>query len=310
VFQVAGFEQYDFQQRGVTEQFLGNADVYVEKFTNPAHFRDLYARALKVTHLTSSCAPLRVFDIGTGGGNSVFAIRELLPNTTIVGVDISRPLLEFCSLMAEQRYHVPSGAMALLCADLFSVDVVPHSADLVTGSSILHHMLEPEAIVAQALTALKPGGYAIFTEPFEIGHGILRGIYSLILELDQSKREPLPNTLKTWLSAYVKDFDARRGVGNIREYTRRLDDKWFFTDSWFRSMGKQHHCDVTIMPSHGSGTVFWNQFVYSARMFNGSDANELPMWAKAVFNKFDETFSAQQLAEIPFGGIVVMHKMN
>ena len=52
--------------------------------------------------------------------------------------------------------------------------VRPASADLVVGSAILHHLVEPAPFVEQAMRILRPGGAAIFFEPFEGGYAILR----------------------------------------------------------------------------------------------------------------------------------------
>lgn len=308
VLQVAGFDQYDFRQRGVTEQFLGDAETYSRKYTNPTRARSVLEKGFSQANIAVESGPLRLLDIGTGGGNSVFALREMLPNASVLGVDISRPLLEICSRLADERYAAQPGDMTLLCADLYDLDVVPEAVDFVTGIAILHHMLDPGAIVAKMLTALKPGGYAIFNEPFEIGHGILRGIFATILNMEEG-REPLPASLKHWMAAFITDFDARRGIGHVREgRTKFLDDKWYFTDAWFRALGRQYKCDLTIVPTHADADIFWRHFERSASIHNESDAGALPQWAKDVFTAFDESYSAQQLADLPIGGVVVMRK--
>ncbi len=308
VLQIAGFDAYDFKQRGVTEQFLGDAETYFQKYTNPARARSVFEKAFSEASISTCSGRLRVLDIGTGGGHSVFAIRDILPDASVLGIDISRPLLEICSRFADERYAHQRGEMALLCADLYDVDVIPESVDFVTGFAILHHMLDPGAIVAKMLTALKPGGYAIFNEPFEIGHGILRGIFATILNMEEG-REPLPASLKHWMAAFITDFDARRGIGHVREgRTKFLDDKWYFTDAWFRALGRQYKCDLTIIPTHADADIFWRHFERSASIHNGSDAGALPQWAKDVFTAFDESYSAQQLADLPIGGVVVMRK--
>jgi SAM-dependent methyltransferase len=306
IYKVAGFDDYDFAELGVTDQFLSDAETYYEKYTNPVHFKELYARALQVIRVPQR--RLNVLDIGTGGGNSVFAIRTLLPDIDVFGVDISQPLLELCSRAAVDRFGVAADRMVLLCADLYALNVVPNSVDLVTGSSILHHMVEPGPIVAKALTALRSGGHAVFTEPFESGHGILRGIYATILAAEARYGEPIPILVHDYMTAFIRDFDARRGIGDVRDYTRHLDDKWYFTTEWFRSLARQYGCDVMIIPTHGSNAIFWHHFVHMARFHNGADANALPDWAKAVFHQMDDSFSRQQLDELPFTGIVVLRK--
>ena len=49
----------------------------------------------------------------------------------------------------------------------------PGVADLAVGAAILHHILDPAKVLASCHRALKPGGWAIFFEPFEAGNTIV-----------------------------------------------------------------------------------------------------------------------------------------
>lgn len=52
----------------------------------------------------------------------------------------------------------------------------PDSFDMVVGGAILHHPLDGTKALAAAYRALKPGGVALFLEPFE-GLAIVRVIF-------------------------------------------------------------------------------------------------------------------------------------
>lgn len=293
---------------GVSDQFLGNAAEYIAKYTNPSHFIDIYRRALTQVTLPNSTDEIRVLDIGVGGGNSAFALFHLIERATVLGVDISLPLLRICA-QAAPGFGIEDDRLTLLRADLAQLTPAPGTVDLVTGASILHHLLDPAQIIETALPALRPGGVAIFFEPFEDGHGILRGIYAAILEAEPRHKTAVPDALRQHMTAYIRDFDARKGIGTVREHTRFLDDKWMFTKSWFETLGKRCGCrQVRFIPTHSHQQIFWRQFVVQARLDNGSDAAGLPDWGKQIFAAFDDSFSTAQLAELCFTGIIVMER--
>ena len=308
IFKVQGFDGYDFAALGVTDHFLDNAAAYFEKYTNPAHFRDLYRLGLKAIDLPDG--PLSVLDIGTGGGNSIFAIYDILGKERVnaLGVDISPQLLELCGLVAERDYALDGCSLSLLCANLYDLDLKRGSVDLVTGSSILHHMLDPQPIVELTVMALKPGGSVIFTEPFEDAYGILRTAYATITSVSERLNDPLPEDFATFIQEFSQDFDARRGIGDVRTYTQYLDDKWYFTRSWFQDLARALECDVKIIPTHGGHDIFWNEAVAHSRLHNGADAALLPEWAQTVITGFDQSFSPAQINEFAFTGIVIFTK--
>ena len=309
IFKVDGFDGYDFAELGVTDQFLENADLYFQRYTNPEHFNALYRIALDLVDLDGRDS-IDILDIGTGGGNSIFALSELLAPRKLraLGVDISPPLLELCSRYA-RNYGLGEESLNLLCADLYDLSLNAGSVDLVAGSSILHHMIDPGPIVELALAALRPGGYAVFTEPFEDGHGILTSAYRAALELEAQQQSKLPPQLRTFLKEFLRDFDARKGIGSVRDYTKYLDDKWFFSKRWFQEYAERHSCSLRIVPTHATNeTVFWDTFTVQSRLHNGFDSEQVPDWFEILVRSLDSSFSLEQKREICFTGVVVMRR--
>lgn len=308
IFKTENFDDYDFRARGVTNQFLADAAKYYDRYTNPAHFKHLYSLALASITIPTS-RRLRVLDIGTGGGNSLFAILDLVGDIDALGVDISAPLLGLCSAAAETQYRQRDN-ISLLCADLFDLDVIADSADIVSGSSILHHMIEPQRVLDIAVTALRPGGHAIFTEPFESGAGVLRGIYATIIALSERHADLDPQVAK-YLANFIRDFDARKGIGEIRPYTQHLDDKWFFTRQWFETQAARLGCTCRIRSSvEHQREWFSRTFRIGLRMSGQNEDLPVPDWAMSVLRAFDETFSAAARDEIMVTGIVVLQKRD
>lgn len=310
VYRIKEAANYDFAARGVTQQFLGDAASYYDRYTNPAHFRHLYSIAFRAGQIDPARVS-RVLDIGTGGGNSVFAIRDLAPKAQITGVDISQPLLEMCARAATDQFNVRDDSLAMLVADLYDLKPIANSVDLISGASILHHMLDPEALVLHVMRALKPGGRAIFNEPLEEAHSIFRAIVAGILEDNESRADArLPDSTLQFMAAYVRDFDARRGIGHVRDHTKWLDDKWFFTRSWFEDVARKSKCSaISITRTHGGMDMFWRQFVVMARLFGDpTPPDALPSWAKRRFALFDESLSDRQKEDCTFSAVVVMQR--
>lgn len=59
---------------GVTDQFMENAETYHARYYDNKSWTNLLCRALEKSCIDRSL-PLRILDIGSGSGNTVFAAR-------------------------------------------------------------------------------------------------------------------------------------------------------------------------------------------------------------------------------------------
>ena len=101
-------------------------------------------------------------------------------------------------------------------------------ADLVLGSAILHHLVEPGRCVEAAIRALKPGGSAVFFEPFEAGHAISRVIIAEICRAAAVKEFSSPAL--TWLAEISVEWNLQIQRDKLPGW-QELDDKWLFPRS-------------------------------------------------------------------------------
>ena len=98
----------------------------------------------------------KVLELGCGSG---YFTKELakLP-IDLVAIDISPSLLEVA------RKSIVSPRVQIVEGNAYDLDFADHSFDSVVGSSVLHH-LECDAAIRETYRVLKPGGWAVFTEP-------------------------------------------------------------------------------------------------------------------------------------------------
>ena len=113
----------------------------------------------------------------------------------------------------------------------------PGGFDLVVGSAILHHILDPRDTVRACATALGPGGQAIFFEPFEIGFVVLRILYEEILA--NRTTLGLDDDVADLFQRNVLDIQVRTGTDKGPDLYRKIDDKWLFTRSYFERVRRE-----------------------------------------------------------------------
>ena len=171
------------KKSGVTNQFFADAEDYHERYCDVPHFRNLIKEALDRVGWPSDGAV--VLDIGSGSGNSVLPCLDLLETALIVAIDISPKLLKILqrTLISNQRNE---SRVALVCMDATRSPFNTSCFDLVIGAAILHHLIDPTAALLTASKVLKPGGHAIFFEPFENGNAILYLAYKEIVKRAES----------------------------------------------------------------------------------------------------------------------------
>lgn len=258
---------------GVTQQFIRNAGTYHKKYLALEHFANLINGAL--TKIGYAKADPVILDIGSGSGNTVFPALDRFPNSNIVATDISENLLAILrdQLATEEKYK---NRVGLVCVDVTQNHFAENSFDLVIGAAILHHLLDPRPALEAVCSALKPGGYAIFFEPFEYGSALLRVAYGDIVEqamrragLDPGEvidgryigvlarklrlaymalikrsmvkqggpvSDIMDGAVINFLKNMILDYTCRSGSDKPEHVFAGIDDKWLFTKSYFEGI--------------------------------------------------------------------------
>jgi SAM-dependent methyltransferase len=288
---------------GVTAQFLENAEAYHRAYFDTGYWNFLLGNALREARI--GAAPRRVIDIGSGSGNSVIPLAERFPAAEIVATDISPQLLAILRDFLRRR---PDGdrRFGLVCVDAMAARYCPEVADLAVGAAILHHILEPERVLAACFHALAPGGWAIFFEPFESGNAFLKFTYRRILAQASAAERTTPGL--RFIERMVEDYARRERPRSDPSY-RDLDDKWMFTRTYFdRLRAEQGWAELVTYALNVSPTGFRDQAAVHLRLGAGLAADALPAWAWTVIDEADASLSDDLRRELAQEGAVLLRK--
>lgn len=289
---------------GITAQFLENAEAYHQRFSNSAYFRLLIEQALAATPLATR-APL-ILDLGSGSGNSVWPCLELFAQAQVVATDLSPNLLSILRDHAASR-GADAARLTTVCMDATRDYYAADRFDFAVGAAILHHLIDPVAALAAVHRALKPGGIALFFEPFENGNALLMLAYEDLIA--EAATQPLREDVLAFLKRMVHDFRVRSAIRPEQPGFAELDDKWIFTKRWFeRAAAKCGYRELIIEPLHDLDRPFANQTRANLNMGLGLPPEALPDWAWARIDRLDQAFSPDLRADLLIEGRVVLRK--
>jgi ubiquinone/menaquinone biosynthesis C-methylase UbiE len=290
---------------GVTAQFLDNAEQYHRSYFDTGYWNFLLGNALAAAG--NPAAPRRIIDIGSGSGNSVIPLADRFPDAEIVATDISPQLLVILRNFLRTR---PDGdqRFGLVCVDAMAARYRPEVANLAVGAAILHHILEPDRVLASCFHALAPGGWAIFFEPFEAGNTLLKFAYRRIVAAASSAERGTAGF--GFLERMLADYKRREQPSSNPIY-RELDDKWMFTRTYFeRVRDAQGWSELITYALNVSPTGLRDQATVHLRLGAGLTAEALPAWAWSVIDEADAGISDDLRREMGQEAAVLLRKAS
>ncbi|HEX8013581.1 MAG TPA: methyltransferase domain-containing protein, partial [Casimicrobiaceae bacterium] len=194
----------------------------------------------------------------------------------------------------------------LVCVDAMAANYRPGVADLAVGAAILHHILEPERVLASCFHALAPGGWAIFFEPFEAGNALLKLTYRRILAQASAMERVAPGF--EFIERMLEDYKRRERPHSDPIY-RELDDKWMFTRTYFeRLRASQGWAELITYALNVSPTGLRDQATVHLRLGAGLAPEALPAWAWAIVDEADASVSDDLRRELAQEGAVLLRK--
>lgn len=290
----------------ISDQFKANAGEYHARYAAAAHFQALFEQTIGKLGLSIPEAPL-IFDMGSGSGaNSVVPCFNLFPGARQVASDLSGDLLAMLADYAADRGL--SDRVVCVVMDAMGQGVMPERFDLVTGAAILHHLVRPVLGLAAAARALKPGGQAIFFEPFD-GYGLIRLAYERILAEAALRREPLEHKAEAALRAMARDIAARTSPDPKAPGFADLDDKWLFSREQFEVMARNAgFASVRFVPHNDHETLYRDLALVQLRLSAGRDDLALPAWAMDILDAFDRAMPRTAKGQLMLEASVVLTK--
>ena len=302
---------------GVTEQFLSEAHAYHKKYTNYIHFQYLITKALKKTKFVME-KPV-ILDIGSGSGNTVIPLLKLFPESTVIACDISPNMLAILRDYLENMSDASSERCCLMATDAMNDYFKRDHYDLVVGAAILHHVFDVRKTMFSIYNSLKPGGKAIFFEPFEAGHALLRIAFQNILERAEeierkawkiyfSKRKPiLSDEIKFFLQSKISEYDKR--ISPNLDHKLKMDDKWYFTRAYFERLEEEYgFSKLVIYTNQETEQPLVGQTRTFLRIGMGKEPDALPDFAWEILKKFENSMSRDLKHDLMPTGTIILTK--
>lgn len=290
----------------ISEQFKADAGQYHARYAASAHFEALFAQTLRELKVTIPAAPL-IFDMGSGSGvNSVVPCFSLFPGARQVATDLSGDLLVM--LADHAAASGLSDRVTCVVMDAMGANVLPERFDLVTGASILHHLVRPLHGLTAAFRALKPGSHAIFFEPFD-GYGLIRLAYERILAEAQLRGDPLAPEAERVVRAMIADIAARTAQDAKAPGFADMDDKWLFSREQFEGMARNAGFEsVRFMPHNNHPSLYRDVAAVQLRLGSGLETLSFPDWANDILDGFDRALPMAAKNMLMLEGSVVLTK--
>jgi ubiquinone/menaquinone biosynthesis C-methylase UbiE len=160
--------------------------------------------------------PRRILDLGTGTGTGAFALARRFAGAGVIAVDVSASMLD--RLRARARDLGLADRIQAVQADLDTGWPATGPVDLVWASNSLHHVKDPDQVLAGVFGALPPGGLLAVAEmdsfprflPDGIGQGIEARLQAVLAEARAAELQHLYSDWGARLSTAGFIIEGRR----------------------------------------------------------------------------------------------------
>jgi ubiquinone/menaquinone biosynthesis C-methylase UbiE len=286
---------------GIGEQFRGGAEVYDERYLQVDSKIQVIKEAFK--HIKANWQNFEVaLDVGCGSGNATFALLQIFENIHIYATDLSPEMVQ---LLASRAFRLgQKDRVTPFVADSSKLAFKHNSFDLLVGSSMLHHLLDPAGFLDSVLNGVRPDGVCMFTEPFQTGHLVLRQVLTQLVTLSKYNPGFAEHHIK-FFRDYIFTIDTMFRRDRDNPIFATLDDKWMFTKSLFYDAASRAGMRCVIFNGHVSATVFSDRVVDLIRLGLGETIT-LPSWAEEVIREIDVLVGQDLGEEVLLEGCIVI----
>ena len=278
---------------------MEGVEAQVYKYDLTEEYLSLITEALEMIDFPrDSCQ--KILELGCGFGNATFPLLKIFPNAHVVASELSTSML----YALKRKLGETTDRCLLLQLDAEDLDFKPETFDLIVGAAILHHLFHPEFLIEKIAKVLKPGGCAIFFEPFENGYSIIGLIFKAVLKdrrswlMARKKQAYLRNCVSTW--------NKMKNTDKSDPFFMGVDDKWIFAKQYLIDLVKKHGLkECIIYPLDKTDRPFANRI---KSHLEGNSIVEMPRWFWKIVNDFEEFFSNDVKKDLLTEGCVIMLK--
>jgi SAM-dependent methyltransferase len=278
----------------------------IARFRQINHFETLLRAAIEAGGVTTPDDPLILVQGAGTGVHGVAPCLRLFRGARIVASD--RTDKDFAAL---RRHLRQSGANErVVCLAMEPEDEVApaESFDLIAGAFILHRLVDPDRAMANAFRMLKPGGHAIFMEPFD-GHGLIRLAFERICAEADLRAEPLAPGLRDALVSSAIEIAGRTMPDSTRPGFAEMDQKWLFSRESLAAGARQAGFRQAVFLSHNDHWTLYRDFAdVMLREKTGASVVDLPEWAWDVLAGFDRALPPPVKRLLMLEGTMVLSK--
>lgn len=273
------------EERSVAPADLADDDG-VARFREITHFETLLRTAVEGADIVPPADPM-ILVMGAGSGvNAVAPCLRVFRGARIVATD--RTDAEFPRLRRHLRDSGATDRVVCLQLEPESETLPGDSFDLVSGASILHRLFDPDQALANAYRVLKPGGYAVFMEPFD-GFGLIRLAFERISAEADLRGEALSPLLRDALAAAVEDITARTMPDRAAPGFAELEQKWLFSRESLTAGARQiGFRDVRFFPHNDHPSLYRDFARTLLSQAVGNAVADMPEWSWQVLDGFDK----------------------
>jgi SAM-dependent methyltransferase len=169
-----------------------------------------------VHELAADTPRRRILDVGAGTGTGALALVQRFDGAEVIALDMSAPMLD--RLRHKALDLGVADRIRIVQADLDAAWPAIDAVDLAWASNSLHHMADPDRVLAEVYGTLRPGGLLTVAElnsfprflPDDLGHGLEARCHAAMAE---GMADELPHLGSDWGSRLRKSgftIDAER----------------------------------------------------------------------------------------------------
>jgi ubiquinone/menaquinone biosynthesis C-methylase UbiE len=290
----------------ISEQFTEHASDYDGRYASSGHFESLFKQSIDALNLVFPDSPY-VLDLGSGSGaNSVVPFSKISSMARFVATDLSSELLSI--LASNLRKLSLHENVICVVMDSMSSHISEEKFDVVTGSAILHHLTNPNLGIRAAARALKPGGVAMFFEPFD-GYSLMSLAYKTILSRAGRIHNRLDPLVEGAMRGMIADISARTNPDEESPLFEGLDDKWLFSQEKIEKVALESGFSRVSFVTHNfHKTLFRDVAQIQMRLATGVNGIQIPEWALSILDMFDETLPPEIKRRAIFEGTIILTK--